>query len=54
MDLQTSGAGRKSRNRTTLVVGKKPNGKSQIINQSLSRKDPLQESPEQNPEKSVR
>jgi hypothetical protein len=28
-DLQVCGAGRKSRKRLTLVVGKKPNGKSQ-------------------------
>ena len=29
-DLQICGAGRKSRKRPTLVVGKKPNGKYQI------------------------
>jgi hypothetical protein len=30
-DLQICGAGRKSRKRPTLVVGKNPNGKSRLI-----------------------
>jgi len=30
-DLQICGAGRKSRKRPTLVVGKKPNGECQLI-----------------------
>jgi len=37
MDQQTCGEGRKSRKRPTLVVGKKPNGKSQVISDGLRR-----------------
>src|ERR1017187_7824744 len=40
IDLQSCGAGRKSRRRVTLVVGKKPNGKSRLT-QYMKTRNPV-------------